>query len=86
MRDHDSSYHDLFSHPEMLADLCQHFVDVPIYNMLDFTQAKRLDSKNISDKYKKRENDLCYKIPYKDGSSDAYVCMLLEFQSREDWC
>ena len=85
MRKHDSSYHRLFSHPEMLADLCKNFIDVPIYDMLDFKKATCMDTKHFSEKNSKRESDLIYKVPHKDKTGDSYVCLFLEFQSQPDW-
>ncbi len=84
MAQHDSGYHLLFSHPELVEDLLKNFVPEEWVKQLDFSRMKRINAKFHSDGLDKREGDLVYRIQYKDGSGEIYVYLLLEFQSTPD--
>lgn len=81
---YDSAYHKLFSNPEMVADLIQHFVDEEWVNNLDFSTLERVNTKFHSDYLQRREGDLIYRAKIRDSQDVAYLCILLEFQSTQD--
>ena len=45
MAQHDSGYHLLFSHPELVEDLLKNFVPEDWINQLDFTSIERVNAK-----------------------------------------
>ncbi len=49
---------------------------------LDFTDCETLDKTFIADHYKETESDIIYKVKFK--GRDAYLVILLEFQSTVD--
>lgn len=81
--DHDSGYHLLFSHPELVEDLFKSFVGEPWVAHLDFTTLERLNAKLHAEGLERRHGDLIYRARYHDGS-DVYLYLLLEFQSQPD--
>ena len=84
MAQHDSGYHLLFSHPELVEDLLKNFVPEDWISQLDFTRMERVNAKFHADGLKRREGDLIYRIQYKEGDGEIYLYLLLEFQSRPD--
>ncbi len=49
MSSHDESYKLLFSHPQMVADLLQGFVQAPWVAVLDFSTLEAVQIGTISD-------------------------------------
>ncbi|MBF0304123.1 MAG: Rpn family recombination-promoting nuclease/putative transposase [Alphaproteobacteria bacterium] len=85
MADHDSLYHRLFSHPGMIAQLLRDFVDEPWVEDLDLSAMRRVNAKLHADTGERRDGDMVWRIPVKDGSN-LYLLLLLEFQSTpERW-
>lgn len=84
MSQHDSSYHALFSHPELIEDLLRNFVAEDWVSQLDFSRIERINAKFHADDLNKREGDLIYRIHFKSGDGEIYVYLLLEFQSQPD--
>ncbi len=85
MADHDALYPRLFSHAGMVAELLRDFVAEPWLNDLDLTAMERVNAKFHAESGDRREGDLVWRIPMRDGS-DAYLLLLLEFQSvPEHW-
>ena len=80
---HDSGYHLLFSHPEMVEDLFKNFVDEPWVKRLDFSTLERVNAKLHAEGLERRDGDLIYRVRLDDGS-DVYLYLLLEFQSQPD--
>lgn len=76
---HDASYKDLFSHPEMVADLLRGFVPEPWVAELDFSTLEKVGGSYVSDDLRTREDDLVWRVRLRDGW--LYVYLLLEFQS-----
>lgn len=84
MAQHDSSYHLLFSHPELVEDLLRHFIPEDWVAQLDFSRMERVNAKLHAEGLDQRDGDLIYRIQYRDGSGEIYLYLLLEFQSRPD--
>lgn len=80
---HDSGYHLLFSHPELVEDLFKSFVTEPWVQQLDFTTLQRVNAKLHAEGLERRDGDLIYRVLYRDGS-EVYLYLLLEFQSQPD--
>jgi hypothetical protein len=81
--DHDALYHRLFGHPAIVAELLREFVPAPWLAGLDLDGMERLNTKFHADSGKRREGDNAWRIPKHDGG-DAYLVLLLEFQSKSD--
>ncbi len=81
--DHDALYHRFFSDPAVVAQLLREFVAGPWLDGLDLDGIERLNTKFHADTGGRRESDLVWRIPRRDGG-DAYVMLLLEFQSTPD--
>ena len=84
MTEHDSSYHLLFSHPQLVEDLMRNFVPEAWVAQLDFGAMQRINAKFHAEGLERREGDLIYRIPYKQGPGEVYLYLLLEFQSSPD--
>jgi hypothetical protein len=81
--DHDALYHRFFSDPAIVAQLLREFAAGPWLEGLDLDGLERLNTKFHADSSERREGDLIWRIPRRDGG-DAYVMLLLEFQSTSD--
>jgi hypothetical protein len=81
--DHDALYHRFFSDPAIVAQLLREFAAGPWLDGLDLDRLERLNTKFHADTNEQREGDLIWRIPRRDGG-DAYVILLLEFQSMQD--
>ena len=84
MAQHDSSYHLLFSHPDLVEDLVRNFVPEEWVQHLDFTGMQRVNAKFHTEGMEQRDGDLIYRIPHQDGDGEIYLYLLLEFQSKPD--
>lgn len=80
---HDYGYKRLFSNVLIFRQLLENFVKQPWVKELDFSTAETINHSFISRNYKKTESDVIYKIKFKNGT-DAYIYVLLEFQSSVD--
>jgi hypothetical protein len=83
MPDHDSLYHRLFDHPDMVAELLREFVAGPWLNDLYLAGMQRLNAKFHAETGDRREGDMIWRIPRRDGGN-TYLVLLLEFQSTLD--
>ncbi len=81
--DHDALYHRFFSDPAIVAQLLREFVAGPWLDGLDLDRLERVNTKFHADTGEHRESDLIWRIPGRDDA-DAYVLLLLEFQSSPD--
>ena len=79
----DSLYHRLFSHPLMVEQLVQEFV--PEGRGLDFSRMERVNAKFHARRGRRREGDVIWRIPIRNGEADVSLYILLEFQSKADW-
>ncbi|EIJ42127.1 hypothetical protein BegalDRAFT_1227 [Beggiatoa alba B18LD] len=80
---HDRGYKRLFSNKTFFRQLLQSFVPEPWVQEIDFESSERLDKSFVSQHYKETESDLIYRVKFK--GEEAYVYILLEFQSRVVW-
>lgn len=79
---YDKSYKQLFSNKTIFKQLIQSFVDEPWVKKVNFDSAELINKTYISNRYKKRESDLIYKLNFE--GNDLYIYLLLEFQSSPD--
>jgi len=82
MTEHDAGYKRLFSNKQMVADLIRGFVKEPWVEELDMDTLERISGSFVSDDFKKRENDLIWRVKFEDRW--LYVYLLIEFQSSVD--
>jgi hypothetical protein len=84
-RGHDTSYRELFSHPQLVEMMLRDFVGQELTGPLRFDQMERIATSFTSDSMLRRESDMLWKIP-RDGEDLAplYLFVLLEFQSSVD--
>ena len=80
--EHDASYKNLFSHPQMVQDLIQGFVHEPWVQDIDFSTLETAGSEYITDDLAKRSNDIIWRVKFKDQW--LYLYIMLEFQSTVD--
>jgi len=78
----DKAYKYLFSHPEMVEQLLEGFVDEAWVKDLDFSGLVNVEKSFITDDFKGRESDVIWKLPFK--GRDLYLYLLIEFQSAPD--
>ncbi len=81
--DHDALYHRFFSDPAIVAQLLREFVAGSWLDGLDLDGMERVATKFRADTGERREGDLVWRIPRR-GGGEAYVMLLLEFQSTPD--
>ena len=65
---HDSGYHLLFSHPQLVEDLFKSFVTEPWVEQLDLSTLQRVNAKLHAEGLEHRDGDLIYRVLYRDGS------------------
>jgi hypothetical protein len=83
MQDHDSLYHRLFSHPAMVTELLLGFIDPALLQGLDIAAMQRVNARLHAPRGTRRDGDVVWRIPVRTGG-DAYLLLMLEFQSRTD--
>ncbi len=76
--DHDHSYKNLFSHPEMVADLLRGFVHEEWVAAVVFATLERVNGSYVTDDLREREDDIIWRVRW--GKDWLYVYLLLEFQ------
>ena len=79
---YDTSYRQLFSHPEVVRDLLLGFVPDELLKNIDYSTLKPANSEYVSDKKKKRSDDVVWKVKIADDW--LYLYIILEFQSQVD--
>ncbi len=82
MTDHDAGYRALFSDKTVVADLIRGFVKEPWVENLDLDTLQRVSGSFVTEKFKKRENDVVWRVRFRDQW--LYVYLLIEFQSTVD--
>lgn len=83
MPDHDSLYHRLFSHPQMVEDLLHNFLDPELLKELDLSRMRRENTKFTAPEGQRRRGDIVWEIPI-HGGGNLFVLLMLEFQSDID--
>ncbi len=79
---HDPSYKQFFSYPEMVRDLLLGFVPLAWVASLDFATLERVNQTYISDDLRERADDVVWRVRFR--GEWLYVYLLLEFQSTID--
>lgn len=82
MAPHDPAYKQLFSHPDMVADLVRGYVEEDWVAELDFTTLERVADSFVSDDLREREDDIIWRVRW--GGRWLYLYLLIEFQSSVD--
>lgn len=82
MADHDHSYKQLFSHPELIRDLLEGFIREDWVKELDTDTLERVNSSFVTDDLREREDDIIWRVKLND--SWIYIYLLIEFQSTVD--
>lgn len=83
MAQHDGSYKNIFSYPQMVQQLLEGFVDQHWVADLDFSSLEKTSGHYVSDDLRERSDDLVWKARWKD--TEVYIYLLLEFQSTPDY-
>ncbi|MBF0138417.1 MAG: Rpn family recombination-promoting nuclease/putative transposase [Magnetococcales bacterium] len=65
MHDHDLGYNKFFSHSRMVQDLVEGFIHADWVSGLDFSTLEKVNPVYVSDDFRKRINDLVWKIRQK---------------------
>ena len=79
---HDAMNKAAFVHAEMLEGLLRFYVDEPFVKDLDLKHAEPLPNEFVTETMRKRYSDCIRKVRWKDR--DAYLLVILEFQSTKD--
>jgi len=87
MANHDTSYKQLFSHPEMVQDLITGFVHQPWVADIDFTTLEKTNASYVTEHLSEREDDIIWRVRFKNQDKDnwLYLYLLIEFQSTVDY-
>ena len=78
----DRGYKMLFSHPRMVEDLLKAFVKEEFVSDIDFSYLKRANNSYVTKDFRDREADILWQTKFK--GKDAYIYILIEFQSTVD--
>lgn len=76
---HHQSYKLLFSHPEMVVDLLQGFVNEPWIAHCDFSTLDKVSGSYVSDDLRDREDDLIWRILPISLKSSMHQGLLSQF-------
>ena len=79
---HDNAYKNIFSHPQVVADLLTGFVAQEWVHAVDLTTLDKCNGSYVSDDLRDRQDDIVWRV--RRGDEVAYVYLLLEFQSSAD--
>ena len=79
---HDAMNKAAFVHPEMLESLLRFYIDEPFINDLDLKHIEPLPNEFVTETMRKRYSDCIRKVRWK--GQDAYILVILEFQSIRD--
>lgn len=80
---HDKGYKRIFSNKLIFQQLVETFVTEDWVKECDFENCQKVDKSFISGHYKETESDIIYQVKFKN--EDAYIYLLLEFQSSVPW-
>ena len=82
MPTHDNAYKNIFSHPQVVADLLTGFVAQDWVRAVDLATLDKCSGSYVSDDLRDRQDDIVWRV--RRGDEVAYVYLLLEFQSSAD--
>ena len=80
---YDERYKMLFAFPRMVEDLVRAFFSSEQLVTVDFSTLQKLSAEYVSDELLKRHGDAVWRL--RVGDEWAYLLVLLEFQSRDDY-
>jgi len=80
--EYDTSYRAIFSHPEIVKELLQEFVQEPWVNDIDFSTLEKQNGSYITEDLRDRADDIVWRVKVKERW--VYLYLLIEFQSRND--
>lgn len=81
-QDHDASYKQLFSYPEVVRDLVLGFIPDPWLQGLDFSTLQKVPGSFVTDDLRHRASDVVWRV--RVGEQWMYLYLLIEFQSGND--
>lgn len=82
---HDSAYRQLFSHPEMVADLLRAFIPADWLSQLELGTLERVSGSYVGEEGAQRHSDMVWKVRVvRVAGQWLYLYLLLEFQSTPD--
>lgn len=81
---HDGAYKLLFSHPLMVRELLEGFVQEDWVRRLDFATLERVNGHYVDESLAQRSDDVVWRVRLADSDGWLYLYLLLEFQSRSD--
>ncbi|MBF0414743.1 MAG: Rpn family recombination-promoting nuclease/putative transposase [Magnetococcales bacterium] len=84
MNTHDLGYTKLFSHARMVQDLLLGFVHEEWVAGLDFSTLEKVNSVYVTDDFRKRIDDLVWKIRWQGTDRWLFIYAILEPQSTVD--
>ncbi len=73
MVDHDSTYRQFFSSPEMVKDLLTGFINESWLEELDFDRMEPVETSFISEAMQNREADIIWRIAWRKQYLYVYV-------------
>lgn len=80
--DHDASYKQLFSYPEVVRDLVLGFIPDQWLHSLDFDTLEKVPGSFVTEDLRHRSGDVVWRV--KVHEQWMYLYLLIEFQSRVD--
>ncbi|MBF0435732.1 MAG: Rpn family recombination-promoting nuclease/putative transposase [Magnetococcales bacterium] len=84
MNAHDLGYTKLFSHARMIQDLLVGFVQEDWVTGLDFSTLEKVNTLYVTDDFRKRIDDLVWKIRWQGTERWLFIYAILEPQSTVD--
>ncbi|MBF0137537.1 MAG: Rpn family recombination-promoting nuclease/putative transposase [Magnetococcus sp. DMHC-1] len=84
MNMHDLGYSRFFSHARMVQDLIEGFIREDWITGLDFSTLEKVNPVYVSDDFRKRINDLVWKIRWQGTDRWIFIYLILEPQSTVD--
>ncbi|MCS6843380.1 MAG: Rpn family recombination-promoting nuclease/putative transposase, partial [Caldilineales bacterium] len=78
--DQDAAYKQLFSFPDMVADLLREYVPEAWVHEVEFSTLERVSGSYVSDDLRTREEDMVWRVRVR--GQWVYIYVLLEFQTQ----
>lgn len=83
MGEKDTSYKNIFTHPQMIEELLQSFVKEDWVKLIDFSTLEKCNGSYVTDDLRERIDDVIWKVKW--NGKDLYLYILLELQSTPDY-
>ena len=91
---HDAAYKAMYRHPQAIRDLWRYLVaphgplGPEIFAALDLSTVEKLPAEWVTVDFRRRHGDQVWRIRFREAAdeagADAWLLLLLEFQSRDD--